>query len=155
MSQYGPSHIAPGFGLGDPSFHAVAEDPLPPRWSRHVHPEGDVYFYRPSDSSAASALSVVTDSRITTPETMARLAPAIEWIERCLSQRSPHIALELYVRVEETGGVHYHIAAHSARTIFWLHDQNSEDLCLRPVISNTHLSKIFATVEDSNTHRQF
>ncbi|KAJ7691973.1 hypothetical protein B0H17DRAFT_1330943 [Mycena rosella] len=34
-SQHCHSRIAPGFGFGDPSLDPVAEDPLPPHWSRH------------------------------------------------------------------------------------------------------------------------
>ncbi|KAJ7483462.1 hypothetical protein FB451DRAFT_106844 [Mycena latifolia] len=124
--EYADWTITHGFGLGNSAPRSGADDRLG-HWKTHVHPEGQPYFHRDGDGVS---LSVVTESWIQDPQTMARLGQAIEQVEADLAkQGTREAALELYIQVEEEGCAYY-LVGHGAHIVFWLDDQNATDLYL-------------------------
>ena len=51
---------------------------------------------------------------------------------------------EIYISLsEDRDTCFYYIADHAAKTLAWLKPVSSEDICVRPAVSDEHLSKCF------------
>ncbi|KAJ3935810.1 MAG: hypothetical protein NXY57DRAFT_957825 [Lentinula lateritia] len=120
--------LVPGFQNPIPHY-------LPPQWSAHTHPEGQLYFHR------NSALRVTTDAHIYTPEILDNVLFWVKLIEAILTEKNIPIlpTIELFVLIEETGCAYYFID-HGSRSQFWLDSIQSEDLGIPDVVSPSHLS---------------
>ena len=117
---------------------SISGDTLPPRWSVHVHPEGQRYFHR---SGEDASLSVVTESDVQKPETMVRITSVVKRIEEHLDGwRTPYSAIEVYIQVENDGG--YYLINHTTRTVFWVDGHSTSELDLGVVASAYHLGKL-------------
>ncbi|KAJ6504484.1 hypothetical protein DFH09DRAFT_1375353 [Mycena vulgaris] len=122
-------------------------DNLPPLWSHYIHPEGRMYFCLRLgvDGDGSSALSIVTESRVDNPDTMARLMLYIEQLgprvdKMCLRHGMARCDIEVYLQLEEDG-CGYYLVNLKVKTMFWLDDQTTEDIDLvSGVTSRTHLS---------------
>ncbi|KAJ7662459.1 hypothetical protein B0H17DRAFT_1020131 [Mycena rosella] len=116
----------------------VSQDPepeyLPPLWSAHVHPEGQLYFYR--DGS----LRVVTEAYLYRTETVENVCLWIDRIQEILCSTNTAVSrdIELFIKLEDDDCAYYFID-HANRTQFWLETSGTEELGLPPVISISQL----------------
>ena len=109
--------------------------PLAP-WVEFAHPEGMPYFYHPD-------LHVVTDSFIRDGPTLAALMAHYEDITDLLKQREMALAdfSDLFMQLDDQNVCSYYIVDHFQRSLFWLEDVTSEDLCLPYAVSAAQLSQ--------------
>ena len=66
--------------------------------------------------------------------------------------------MEIYFQLEGDD-CNYYIADHTSQTVFWLTSDDSDDLCLSPVVSRSHLkqqlqAQYWAHVENFCNHRR-
>ncbi|KAJ7735942.1 hypothetical protein B0H16DRAFT_1731071 [Mycena metata] len=97
---------------------------LPPNWSAHVHPEGQIYFSR------RGSPSVVTEAYLYRPETLDKVTHWIQKIEDIATGKNFPISehLELFIKIEGEGG----------RS--WMEDIDTDALGLPPVASVSQLN---------------
>ncbi len=108
---------------------------LPPLWKECVHPEGNLYYVWDS------TFKVVTDAHLPSPEIQAKfqiltgnLTIAIQNAKVTLPE-----SVEVFLELEGDRCLYY-MVDHATRSIFWLHSTATDDLSLRPVVSQSHLS---------------
>ncbi|TFK26155.1 hypothetical protein FA15DRAFT_667833 [Coprinopsis marcescibilis] len=107
---------------------------LPPQWSRHVHPEGQVYFCRMAQFTA------VTDAHLSKDEVANKITKWISHIEKQALHKSFNLSssVELYLQLEDDD-CNYYFVDHSTRTLFWLDAFETHEVGLLPVVSSSHL----------------
>ncbi|GLB42354.1 hypothetical protein LshimejAT787_1103690 [Lyophyllum shimeji] len=121
-----------------PAMFFTAAEPvpsyLPPQWSAHVHPEGQLYFYR------QAALRIVTEAYIYDRDTMEKLTYWIKEIEDLIPRKQILLTddVELFLQIEGDDCAYYFVD-HRSRTQFWLDVVDTDDLGLLPAVSPSHL----------------
>ncbi|KAJ7785164.1 hypothetical protein DFH07DRAFT_1054549 [Mycena maculata] len=121
-----------------PGLFTTSQDPepqyLPPLWSAHVHPEGQLYFY------LEGPLPVVTEAYLYHPETLESACLWIDYIRDMFLGAKVDVSreTELFIKLEEDGCAYYFVE-HSTRTQFWLETSSTEKLGLPAVLSTSHL----------------
>ncbi|SJK98591.1 uncharacterized protein ARMOST_01859 [Armillaria ostoyae] len=122
-----PALINPGFCEPEPTY-------LPPRWTSHVHPEGQLYFRRDAP------FSVVTEAYLYHTENMAKVDRWTKKIETLLDEKSISVSsnIELFIKIEEDDCAYYFVD-HTTRTEFWLDVIETDALGLPDVASPSHL----------------
>jgi predicted regulator of Ras-like GTPase activity (Roadblock/LC7/MglB family) len=109
---------------------------LPPQWFTYIHPEGKEYFYR------NSGLRVVTEARMYDRKTADKVcAWATEVEKRAENQEFTfHNNTELFLEIDGND-CSYYIVDRTTAAIFWLTEYTTTELGLKPVVSDSHLSK--------------
>ena len=103
----------------------------------HHHPEGQVYF------AWDGLLKVVTENWLYSKDVQEQLGSWIDLISNVLKQREIQLAdtVELYLELEDTTkSCLYYFVDHATRSVFWLDEHSTEDLYMRPIVSDSHLS---------------
>ncbi|KAF8134697.1 hypothetical protein K438DRAFT_1997638 [Mycena galopus ATCC 62051] len=114
------------------------QDPEPghlaPLWSGHVHPEGQLYFFR------EGPLRVVTEAYLYGPETFETTRRWIEHIECLLSDANITISgdIELFVELDGPNCAYYFVN-HATCAQFWLENGDTDSLGLPTVTSASQL----------------
>ncbi|KAJ7189913.1 hypothetical protein GGX14DRAFT_484152, partial [Mycena pura] len=107
---------------------------LPPGWSAHVHPEGNIYF------ALDGPLRVVTNAYLYRGTTLQRVCHWIEQIQKLLLQSGVTVTenaeLFLMLEAEDCG---YYLVDHATRTQFWLESFDTEKLDLPAVSTQSQL----------------
>ncbi|KAJ7713702.1 hypothetical protein B0H16DRAFT_1667299 [Mycena metata] len=108
---------------------------LPPNWSAHVHPEGQIYFSR------RGSPSVVTEAYLYQPETLDKVTHWIKKIEDIAAGKNFPISehLELFIKIEGEGCAYYFVD-HNTRAQSWMDDIDTDALGLPPVVSVSQLN---------------
>ncbi|KAK0449709.1 uncharacterized protein EV420DRAFT_1750506 [Desarmillaria tabescens] len=122
-----PALINPGFREPEPTY-------LPPHWTSHVHPEGQLYFFR------VAPFSVVTEAYLFHAETMAKVTFWVKRIESLLDEKNIKVSssMELFIKIEEDDCAYYFVD-HATRIEFWLDATETDALGLPDVASPSHL----------------
>ncbi|KAJ7706611.1 hypothetical protein B0H16DRAFT_1634781 [Mycena metata] len=113
-----------------PGLFTAAHEPepeyLPQFWSAHVHPEGQLYFFR------QGPLRVVTDAYLYSATTAEIVCRWVEVVEGLLSTAGVVVGttFELFLQPEENGCAYY-LIDHATCAQFWLQKYNTEDLGLQ------------------------
>ncbi|KAJ7136840.1 hypothetical protein C8R44DRAFT_767978, partial [Mycena epipterygia] len=121
-----------------PGLFTTSQDPepeyLPPLWSAHVHPEGQLYFCR------EGPLRVVTEAYLYRAEILENVCCWIDHIQQILANTQPRVsgAIELFIKLEEEDCAYYFVD-HATRAQFWLQSSSTDELGLPPVISTSQL----------------
>ncbi|KAJ6496129.1 hypothetical protein C8R45DRAFT_985081 [Mycena sanguinolenta] len=116
----------------------MSKEPEPeyigPLWSAHVHPEGQLYFFR------EGPLRVVTEAYLYNSETFDTACRWIERIECLLSDVKVAISqdIELFVQLEDQNCAYYFVD-HTTCAQFWLEDSDTDKLGLPTVASTSQL----------------
>ncbi|KAJ7081755.1 hypothetical protein C8R44DRAFT_823400 [Mycena epipterygia] len=124
-----------------PGLFTTSQDPepeyLPPLWSAHVHPEGQLYFCR------QGPLRVVTEAYLYRAETLENVCCWIDHIQQILSNTQPRVsgAIELFIKLEEENCAYYFVD-HATRAQFWLESSSTDELGQPPVISISQLKVV-------------
>ncbi|KAF8068882.1 hypothetical protein FPV67DRAFT_1095201 [Lyophyllum atratum] len=107
---------------------------LPPQWSAHIHPEGQLYFHR------NATLHIVTEAYIYHPDIMGKVSYWIKEIEDLLPQKQIVLSegVELFLEIDGEDCAYYFVD-HRSRTEFWLDAIDTDDLELLPAVSPSHL----------------
>ncbi|KAJ6597321.1 hypothetical protein B0H10DRAFT_2167688 [Mycena sp. CBHHK59/15] len=108
---------------------------LPLHWCAHIHPEGQLYFYRQGSPA------VVTEAYLYRPETLDKVTRWIKKIEDIARDKNFPISdhLELFIKVEEEDCAYYFVD-HATHTQSWMEDIGTDDLGLPPVVSVSQLN---------------
>jgi hypothetical protein len=115
--------------FGRPSY-------LPPYWSAHIHPEGQLYFCR------EGSLRVVTEAYLYRPETLDRVTRWIKKIEDMVADKDFPVSdqLELFIKIEDEDCAYYFVD-HATHAESWMEEIDTDDLGLPPVVSVSQLSQ--------------
>ncbi|KAF8173238.1 hypothetical protein K438DRAFT_2023553 [Mycena galopus ATCC 62051] len=107
---------------------------LAPLWSAHVHPEGQLYFFR------AGPLRVLTEAYLYRPEVFEIVCSWIEHIECLLSDVKVTISenVELFVELDGPNCAYYFVD-HATCAQFWLENCDTDSLGLPTVTSTSQL----------------
>ncbi|KAF5379101.1 hypothetical protein D9615_005891 [Tricholomella constricta] len=122
----------------EPGMFVSTKEPvpnyLPPQWSAHVHPEGQLYFYRHAE------LRVVTEAYIYAPQIMEKVIHWVREIEALLLRKQVVLSddIELFLQIDDNDCAYYFID-HLSHTEFWLDAADTETLCLLPAVTPSHL----------------
>ncbi len=118
---------------------------LPPHWTSHVHPEGQLYFRRDAP------FAVVTEAYLYHAENMVKVALWTKKIESLLDEKNISVTgnMELFMKIEDDDCAYYFID-HATRTEFWLDAIETDALGLPDVASPSHLSTVFKTADLSH-----
>ncbi|KAJ6473544.1 hypothetical protein C8R47DRAFT_987233, partial [Mycena vitilis] len=110
---------------------------LPPHWSAHIHPEGQLYFRR------GGSLQVVTEAYLYRPEILDKVTRWVKKIEDIIADTNFPISnrVELFIKLEGEDCAYYFVD-HGTRAQSWLVDTNTDDLGLPPVVSISQLNII-------------
>ncbi|KII84242.1 hypothetical protein PLICRDRAFT_46093 [Plicaturopsis crispa FD-325 SS-3] len=130
-----PRHLTLAAG---PTLYSDEPGPqyLPPHWTAHTHPEGQLYFYR------ASSPRIVTEAYLYRPEIMDRVSTCTLRIEKMLLERQKTMSdnMEIFLELDvDASSCGYYMIDHNARTEFWLDSLTTEELYLPPAVSKSHL----------------
>ncbi|KAF5337493.1 hypothetical protein D9758_013591 [Tetrapyrgos nigripes] len=111
-----------------------AKEYLPPNWSSHVHPEGQLYFAR------EGPLRVVTEVYMYNQDLMNKVLSWVSRIEALLEEKKFPLSegIELFVMLEEDDCLYYFVN-HTTREQFWLEEVQSEDIGIPDSYSPSHL----------------
>jgi hypothetical protein len=111
---------------------------LPPRWSAHVHPEGQLYFFR------HAPLRVVTESHLYSTQTLYKIISCIKRVEELLSRQRIAVTdrMELFLELSSDECLYY-LIDDSSRTVFWPEAVDTESVGLPDSVSASHLSSYF------------
>ncbi|KAG7448689.1 uncharacterized protein BT62DRAFT_721694 [Guyanagaster necrorhizus] len=122
-----PALISPGSSEPEPIY-------LPPHWTSHVHPEGQLYFCRDAP------FFVVTEAYLFHIEIMAKVALWTKRIEDLLDEKKIRVSrsTELFIKIEEDDCAYYFVD-HATRTEFWLDIIETDALGLPDMASPSHL----------------
>jgi len=121
-----------------PGLFTTSQEPEPgylaPLWSAHIHPEGQLYFFR------EGPLRVVTEAYLYRRETFETACRWIAHIECLLSDVEVTISgdIELFVELEEQNCAYYFVD-HATCAQFWLENSDTDRLGLPPVTSTSQL----------------
>ncbi|KAK0220251.1 hypothetical protein IW262DRAFT_1383573 [Armillaria fumosa] len=139
-----PALISPGFCepeyvvllsvCGDLTSAFYRPTYLPPHWTSHVHPEGQLYF------RLDAPCSVVTEAYLYHAATMAKVDHWTKKIETLLEEKKISVSsdVELFIKIEEDDCAYYFVN-HATRTEFWLDAIETDSLGLPDVASPSHL----------------
>ncbi|KAI0356092.1 hypothetical protein OH77DRAFT_1424414 [Trametes cingulata] len=109
---------------------------LPPRWSPHVQPEGQLYF------SCESTPRLVTDGYMystAVQEKVMRFAGAVAKVLE-MKQISLPDSTEVYLSPsEDEEECYYYIADHASHALSWLEEVDLDQLGIPDVVSESHL----------------
>ncbi|KAK6996633.1 hypothetical protein R3P38DRAFT_3069521 [Favolaschia claudopus] len=122
--------ISPGlFGKS----HEPEPEYLAALWSAHIHPEGQLYFYR------EGPLRVVTEAFLYRPETFDIACRWIEHLERrVLEIMANSEDMELFIELDgQSCG--YYFVDHATCSQFWLESSDTDQLGLPQVASTSQL----------------
>ncbi|KAG6855757.1 hypothetical protein H0H87_011249 [Tephrocybe sp. NHM501043] len=121
---------------------------LPPQWSAHIHPEGQMYFYKDA------AIRVVTEANINDPKVLAKVEYWVQVVEKLLPQKGLALTenVELLIQIDGNDCFHYFID-HQSQTIFWMEPLETDEMGIEPVASPAHLR--LALQEFYWTHVEF
>ncbi|KAF7325836.1 hypothetical protein MKEN_00434300 [Mycena kentingensis (nom. inval.)] len=110
---------------------------LPPQWTEHTHPEGQLYFAR------AGSPRVVTEAYLYDKRTLESVLCWVKQIEDRASAADFALSdsLELFVKLEEDDCAYYFVD-HATRAQFWMDDVDTEELGLPDVVSISHLNLV-------------
>ncbi|KAJ7037864.1 hypothetical protein C8F04DRAFT_1090440 [Mycena alexandri] len=108
---------------------------LPPNWSAHIHPEGQIYFSR------RGSPGVVTEAYLYRPETLDKVTHWIKKIEDIAADKNFPVSehLELFIKIEGEGCAYYFVD-HNTRAQSWMEDIDTDALGLPPVVSVSQLN---------------
>ncbi|KAG6847623.1 hypothetical protein H0H93_006975, partial [Arthromyces matolae] len=109
---------------------------LPPQWSPHINPEGQLYFYKDA------TIPVVTEAYLYDQKVMERVDYWIKDIEDTLPKKGIVLSdkVELFIEVDDDNDCAFYFIDHHTRTQFWLDNVTTEDMGIDPVVSPSHLS---------------
>ncbi|KAG6826706.1 hypothetical protein H0H87_006609 [Tephrocybe sp. NHM501043] len=107
---------------------------LPPQWSAHIHPEGQMYFYKDA------AIRIVTEANINDPKVLEKVEYWVQVVEKLLPQKglTPTENVELLIKIDGNDCSHYFID-HQSQTIFWMEPLETDEMGIEPVASPAHL----------------
>ncbi|KAG6888385.1 hypothetical protein C0992_008640 [Termitomyces sp. T32_za158] len=107
---------------------------LPQKWSAHIHPEGQPYFYK------NATIRVVTEAYVCDGSIMEKVEHWIQVVENLVQQKQTVLPddVELFIQIEDNDCFYYFID-HRSRTEFWLDNLDTNEIGLEPVASPTHL----------------
>ena len=110
---------------------------LPPQWSAHIHPEGQLYFFKDA------AIRAVTEAYVYDRNVMEMVEYCIKAIENSLAQKQLVLSdnVELFIQIEGDDCYYYFINHHSY-TEFWLDPLETSEIGIDPVASPTHLGSL-------------
>ncbi|KAJ7862478.1 hypothetical protein B0H14DRAFT_2505724 [Mycena olivaceomarginata] len=108
---------------------------LPLHWSAHIHPEGQLYFYR------EGSFRVVTEAYLYRTETLDQVTRWIKKIEDLMADKNFPVSgqLELFIKIEDEDCAYYFVD-HATREESWLDDIDTDSLGLPPVVSLSQLN---------------
>ncbi|KAJ7352101.1 hypothetical protein DFH08DRAFT_857956 [Mycena albidolilacea] len=123
-----------------PGLFTTSQEPEPeylaPLWSAHVHPEGQLYFFR------EGPLRVVTEAYLYHVETFETVCGWIARIEHLLADMKILISEDIELFVEFKGqDCAYYFVDHATSAQFWLEKSDTEKLDL-PYVASTSQLKI-------------
>ncbi|KAI0366832.1 hypothetical protein BV20DRAFT_1123971 [Pilatotrama ljubarskyi] len=109
---------------------------LPPRWSPHIQPEGQLYF------SCESTPRLVTDAYMYSTAVQDKVMRFAGAVAKVMEMK--HITLspsaEVYLSPsDDQEECYYYIADHSSRALSWLEEVDLDQLCIPDVVSESHL----------------
>jgi len=109
---------------------------MPPQWSAYIHPEGKAYFFRDL------GLHVVTEAYMYDHKTAEKICAWATEVERQAESQGLELDgdLELFLELDEDD-CNYYLVDRATETLFWLTEYTTTELGLKPVVSDSHLSK--------------
>ncbi|KAI8976713.1 hypothetical protein BD414DRAFT_467126 [Trametes punicea] len=118
------------------SYAGESEPPyLPPGWSPHVQPEGQLYF------ALEDGLRFITDAYMHSRATQERVVRFSNRVRKILD--GMHISLpasvEIYLTPYNEDQCGYYLADHASHTIAWLEVVDLDQLGIPDVVSDSHL----------------
>jgi len=106
---------------------------LPPRWSTHVHPEGQLYFCK------EGPIRIVTEASIHNADILEKVNYWVKEIERLMPDNILRMdAVELFIQIDGNDCYHY-LVDHRSCTQFWVETIDSDALGLLPAASPSHM----------------
>ncbi|KAJ7138527.1 hypothetical protein C8R43DRAFT_955377 [Mycena crocata] len=108
---------------------------LPQHWSAHIHPEGQLYFFREGSPR------VVTEANLYRPETLNKVTRWIKHIEDLVADKISPTSdqVELFIKIEDEDCAYYFVD-NTTRAQFWIENVDTDDLGLPPVVSLSQLN---------------
>ncbi|KAG5337251.1 hypothetical protein C0989_010107 [Termitomyces sp. Mn162] len=115
---------------------------LPPKWTVHVQPEGQRYFFKDTD------IRIVSMNDVYDPKVLEKIDYWTEKLMDILDKQAFSLSddIELFLQIEGVD-CHYYFVNHRTHVEFWLDDNLSTDeLGIDPVVSASHLSLFLNSV---------
>jgi hypothetical protein len=103
-----------------------------------IHPEGKRYGY----NTAEDGISIVTEAHVTDPSVAAQLDTSVAMLRALAAEENVHLpaTTDLFIEIDEdTETCSYWFADHAHRTVFWLHDVDTDATGLPDTHSKRHL----------------
>ncbi|KAG5726407.1 hypothetical protein E4T56_gene9944 [Termitomyces sp. T112] len=107
---------------------------LPSQWSVHIHPEGQLYFFKDA------TIPVVTEAYVYDPNLMEKVERCIKAIEYFVLQKQIVLPdnVELFIQIEGND-CSYYLIDHHSHMQFWLDDLETNEMGIDMVTSPSHL----------------
>ena len=127
--------------LSDPTY----SPPYIGDWTVVIHPEGNPYYTK------HAGYTIITGSPVTDPAVRAAADNWTRFLQQYAIDRSvampPQAETELYIDIDDDlESCRYYFIDHSDRTVFWLDQQDSDDLGLPMTSSENHLGRSILVV---------
>ncbi|KAG5727814.1 hypothetical protein E4T56_gene12766 [Termitomyces sp. T112] len=136
---YGQATLVEPFNMViEPALFSVTGDIpqyLPPKWTVHVQPEGQRYFFKDTD------IRIVSMNDVYDPKVLEKIDYWTEKLMDILDKQAFSLSddIELFLQIEGVD-CHYYFVNHRTHVEFWLDDNLSTDeLGIDPVVSASHL----------------
>ncbi|KNZ78327.1 hypothetical protein J132_01107 [Termitomyces sp. J132] len=133
-----PMSVEPFNMVIEPALFSVTGDIpqyLPPKWTVHVQPEGQRYFFKDTD------IRIVSMNNVYDPKVLEKIDYWTEKLMDILDKQAFSLSddIELFLQIEGVD-CHYYFVNHRTHVEFWLDDNLSTDeLGIDPVVSASHL----------------
>ena len=113
-----------------------------------IHPEGKRYGY----NTAEDGISIVTEAHVTDPSVAAQLDTSVAMLRALAAEENVHLpaTTDLFIEIDEdTETCSYWFADHAHRTVFWLHDVDTDATGLPDTHSKRHLRESYTVFSSS------
>jgi hypothetical protein len=109
-------------------------------WNVSIHPEGKRYAY----NTAEDGISIVTEAHVTDPSVAEQLEISLAMLRDLAAKENVHLpaTTDLFLEIDQdTETCSYWFADHAHRTVFWLHQVDTDAAGLPDSHSERHLSE--------------